>query len=53
MMKGKVDTMIHIFNARINVEFDAEILSDGSLKLTYHDSIIIPAGSYKLSTVRD
>lgn len=53
MMKGKVNIQVHIFNARINTEFDAEILDDGSLKLTYHDAIIIPAGHFSLATVKD
>ena len=47
-MRGKVDIQVHVFNARINAEFDAEILPDGSLKLTYHDTIIIPKGLFKL-----
>ncbi len=44
---------VHIFNAHITAEFDAEILPDGSLKLTYHDAIIIPPGRFNIATVGD
>ena len=52
-MKGKVDTRIHISNCVIHAEFDAELLPDGSLKLEYHEPLILPKGSFTLATVKD
>lgn len=52
-MKGKLVTAVHIFNAEIHVEFDAEILPDGSLKLEYHGPIIIPKGNFQIVTGKD
>ena len=52
-LKGKVSSQIHIFNCRINVDFDAELLPDGSLRLTYNEPLILPRGSFVLGVVKD
>jgi len=46
----KYPTTIKIFDAHVNVEFDAEIDEHGNLHLTYHDEIVIPYGHYRIAT---
>lgn len=50
-MRGKIRTLVHIFNCHIDAEFDAELLPDGSLKLIYHEPLIIPKGTFELWTL--
>ncbi len=53
LAKDKVSTRVQISNVSVDVEFDVEVLEDGSLKLTFRDAIIIPPGHFLLGTIKD
>jgi len=52
-MKGKIETVLKIFNCDIKAEFDAEIQPDGSMILEFHEALYIPKDKFKLAVLRD